>query len=115
AVAQTPPIAQPHAPRRGKKSKTQGEHADALADAVKRKIEVRMQQQPRRIGEHRNRGETQQDQPKKAGESSHQGRAWVLRWRQTAPCSAGKIRCAAATVASISEGVCAAERKPASK
>ena len=30
-------------------------------------------------------------------------------------CSAGKIRSAAATVASMSEGVCAAERKPASK
>ena len=45
----------------------QPEHADALADAMEREIEMRMQQQPRRIREQRDRHERGGEQSKKPG------------------------------------------------
>jgi hypothetical protein len=57
--------------RRQHKTDSQGQHADAIADSMERELEMRMQQQPRRIGEGRDGGETQENQGRKPGECAH--------------------------------------------
>ncbi len=70
-VTQADTVAQTHARRQDQEADQPHQHGDALADAVKREVEVRMQQQPGRVGEHADRRQCDEDETEKQGERAH--------------------------------------------
>ena len=71
-VADTLFVGQPHAACDQDEADDQRQHPDAFTHAVKLDIEVRVQQQPRRVGENRDRGQRRQHQPEEQNECAHQ-------------------------------------------
>ncbi len=64
-------------------SDQQRQHTDALAQAVKWKIEMRMQQQPSRIGEHRNRRQSGDHESDKQQKCPHSDPPSLSTWSLT--------------------------------
>ncbi len=57
--------------REENQSDEQRELAHATRDAVERKIEIRMQQHPRRVGDDRHQHQADEDEAEEPGECAH--------------------------------------------
>jgi hypothetical protein len=63
AVTEARPIGEPEPPRDAYKANRERQHADAGRDAMERKTKIRMQDEPRRVGEKRHGREGRDQQP----------------------------------------------------
>ena len=70
-VAEAGAVGEPQVPRDEHEPHQQRQHADALADAVEREVDIRVQQRPRRVAEYGDGRQRQPHQCQKPGKSSH--------------------------------------------
>src|SRR2546429_395405 len=70
-VAEAPAIGEPEIPRQSEKADEERQHADALADTVEGEVEMRIEERPRRVGEHRDAEERRGAQPEKPRKGPH--------------------------------------------
>ena len=70
-VSEARAVAEPEMPRERHESEEQRQHADALADAVEGKTEMRVQQRPRRPGKEGHGRQRNQHESEKPGECTH--------------------------------------------
>ena len=70
-VAEAPAIGESEIPRQSEKADEERQHADALADTVEGEVEMRIEECPRRVGEHRDAEERRGAQPEKPRKGPH--------------------------------------------